>query len=93
MESSKNPSADRPNIEYEKVAGKSTDDVLVYAAYVGGNSASSIGAKKAVTIRRWAELMVHEDTEYAAAMAQSLSEILKASQEILLRNHAVHRFR
>jgi hypothetical protein len=75
MESSKHPAEDRPVIIYEFVA-ETPSSVLRYAAYTEGNAFGSI--KKPLMIRRWVELMIHQDTEYASELARNLSKILQA---------------
>jgi hypothetical protein len=69
---------DRPTLYYEKVIEDSNDQIHRYAAYVVEGSGAGHDKNNIITIRRWAELMAHEDSEYSAALARNISSILKA---------------
>jgi hypothetical protein len=67
---------DRPTVYYDKVLKESNDSIHRYAAYVAEGPGTEHG-RNILSIRRWAELMAHEDTEYSAALARNISSILK----------------
>ena len=71
--------ADPPTILYEKIKEHSTKDVYRYAAFVEVE-----GTKTPLSIRQWAILFTHEQTQYTTGLANDLSSILKVGFVLLL---------
>lgn len=63
---------DTPKVIYDRVLEHSDTTLFRYEAFI-----ELAGSKEPLSIRRWAELMTHNDTVYAASLARDLSVIVK----------------